>query len=137
MRKKSDRKKLDEKALKIWAACIKTRDRKCQVPGCNSEYKLSAHHISPRQYKITRFLLANGITLCAGHHMLQKFDAEKFRAIIVSIVGLEKYDYLYGLAWNNGSPHKVTIADLEFEIESLTRELKRLESDWGKIGVNY
>jgi hypothetical protein len=57
--------------------------------------------------------------------------------MVIGIVGESHFANMYDLAKGNGSPHKVTIADLEFEIESLTRELKRLEADWGRIGVNY
>jgi hypothetical protein len=136
MKKKSDRKRLEKKADELWSKCIRTRDRKCQNPGCNSDYLLDAHHIAGRIYKPTRHLLANGVTLCKKCHFPEKVRPEEFRSMVIGIVGESHFANMYDLAKGNGSPHKVTIADLQFEIESLTRELKRLESDWGRIGTN-
>jgi hypothetical protein len=130
---KTDRKKLDESILKLWSACAKTAQRKCQVQGCNSEYKLSAHHVAPRQYRRTRYLLRNGLCLCAGHHMLQKIDPEKFRNMIIEIIGEEEYDRLHQMAWNNGEPFKHTIDDLKELKAELQANLKSLEADWGTI----
>lgn len=133
---KSERKRLEKRADTLWSLCVRTRDRKCQVPGCNRDDLLDAHHIAGRVYKSTRLMLFNGIALCKSHHFPEKIRPEEFREMVIGIVGQAHYDNMHSLARGNGQPCKMTIADLKFTVESLTRELKKLQQDLGRLETN-
>ena len=50
-----------------WSKLVKERDDyKCAI--CEAEGLLHTHHIIPRQNKMYRFDVDNGITLCPRHH---------------------------------------------------------------------
>lgn len=60
------------KKFKQWSIDVKKRDKnKCVI--CGRTEFLHTHHIIPRENKIFRFDINNGITLCAKHH---KFSFE-------------------------------------------------------------
>lgn len=132
--KKTERKKLEDRADKLWSKCVRTKDRVCR--NCGSDENLQAHHCAGRVYKPTKYLLVNGVCLCSRCHFPEKVRPEEFRSMVIGIVGQEHYDLMHQLAKGNGQPYKVTIADLEITVESLTRELKRLEGDWGRLQTN-
>lgn len=59
-----------------WAAIVRDMDGRCVY--CHSSAYLAAHHIKGRSCKSTRFLYANGITLCPAHHVFSsEFSAHK------------------------------------------------------------
>src|SRR5437899_11486972 len=77
-----------EKRLDVlWQKVIKTRDNfTCQR--CGSRGQVDAAHIITRSRKLTKWTVANGVTLCSGCHMhfhrnpaefLDWLDAEWFR----------------------------------------------------------
>jgi 5-methylcytosine-specific restriction endonuclease McrA len=63
---KQDRIALKKKDME-WSAKIKERDGyKCVI--CDSTVQLNSHHIIPREEKLTRHDLMDGITCCILHH---------------------------------------------------------------------
>ena len=77
---------------KTWSTRVKERDGKCLYCGKN-EY-LNAHHIFSRHNLTVRWLMENGITLCAGCHTFSdKFSAHKtpteFTYWLATIIGDE------------------------------------------------
>jgi len=120
---RTERQKLDESCLKLWSLCVRTRDKTCR--NCNSDFNLQAHHIVQRNYKASRYVLNNGLTLCSGCHFWEKVDPEKFRGIVIGVIGEKRY-----LSMQEGYRinYKYTIDDL-IEIKAyLKDELKRLEA---------
>ena len=91
-RKVSKKRTLEKKCLDLWSKCVRARDLTCR--GCNSDYRLSAHHIRSRTNLSTKYLLANGICLCWKCHSLQKWNPEKFQDMVLEIIGDEKYQEL-------------------------------------------
>ena len=67
--KKTNKKKLIEKADKLWSQCVRTRDKECVL--CQSKNALQAHHyiLTRNQSSQYRFDLRNGVTLCYGCHI--------------------------------------------------------------------
>ena len=79
MRKKSS-KTIDRENLSLWRNKILLRDNnECQI--CKSELKnkenskFHAHHIIPKEIKLTRYDVNNGITLCFYHHKVGRKSA--------------------------------------------------------------
>lgn len=64
------RRNYDDPTYKDWRRKVYNRDkRKCQMPGCDSRYKLQAHHIKKWSTASTlRYEVDNGITLCRSCH---------------------------------------------------------------------
>lgn len=55
--------------VRIWAVGVKTRDGRCQNPGCGATQDLEAHHVYPRRrYPDLRTVPENGLTLCRECH---------------------------------------------------------------------
>lgn len=91
VKKVSERKKLDKDCLDLWSDCVIARDKTCR--NCNSDERLSGHHIRVKQHQATRYNFeVNGLCLCWRCHSLQKFQPEKFNDMIIDIIGQEKYD---------------------------------------------
>ena len=124
--KKPERQKLDAQCLELWSKCIRTKQRVCR--NCGSDYRLQAHHIVQRTYKLSRYNTQNGLCLCAGCHFTEKIDPERFRSMIIGIIGEETYIAMqnkYRVQW------KWTVPELREIRDGLKAELKALESDWG------
>ena len=121
-RKVSKKRKLEQKCLKLWSDCVRARDMTCKQ--CNSDYRLSAHHIRSRVHLTTRFMLANGICLCWKCHSLQKWNPERFQDMIIDIIGDDKYQELKRISLGN---IKVTEADLEDLLDALEDTLKDIK----------
>ena len=66
----SMRRNYQDPVYKDWRRKVYKRDgRKCQMPGCNSKYKIQAHHIKKWSEASTlRYDVNNGITLCRNCH---------------------------------------------------------------------
>jgi hypothetical protein len=123
-RKVSKKRQLDKKCLDLWSKCVRARDLTCR--GCNSDYKLSAHHVRSRTNLSTRYLLDNGICLCWKCHSLQKFNPERFQDLVIEIIGDEKYQELKRISL--GDIQKHTDYDLEMIIEYLEGLLEDIKS---------
>lgn len=65
--KKINKSTILKKCDKLWAACIKGRDKRCMR--CGVDRGLQAAHIFSRSQKSTRWDMRNGITLCYGCHI--------------------------------------------------------------------
>jgi len=61
--------KLSEQELDaLWHKAVILRDKKCRW--CRADKNLDPHHLVPRRFTGTRWLLDNGMTLCHHHHDL-------------------------------------------------------------------
>ena len=123
-RKVSKKRQLEKKCLNLWSQCVRARDMTCR--GCNSDIKLSAHHIRSRTNLSTKYLLDNGICLCWKCHSLQKFNPERFQDLVIEIIGDEFYQELKRKSLMEITKH--TEYDLEMIIEYLEGELKRIKA---------
>jgi hypothetical protein len=123
-RKVSNKRKLEQKCLVLWSQCVRARDMTCKQ--CNSDYKLSAHHIRSCTNLSTRYLLDNGICLCWKCHSLQKWNPEKFQDMVLEIIGDEKYQELKRKSQMEITKH--TEYDLEMIIEYLEGALEDIKS---------
>lgn len=124
MAKKTERKRLDEECLRLWSLCVRARDKTCR--NCNSDMNLQSHHLIQRTYKLSRYNTLNGICLCRRCHFPEHITPEKFRDMILNIIGEENY-----LALKNCYmiQYKWTISELKEIKEGLKAELKRIESE--------
>ena len=127
MAKKTERKKLDEQCLALFSLCVRARQKTCR--NCNADYNLQAHHIVQRTYKLSRYNHAsNGLCLCRGCHYMEKTDAEKFRNMVIGIVGILRYEELQD---GYRVRYKWSVADLKDIRKGLKYELSIIEKDWG------
>lgn len=122
---KSDNKKLSDELDEMWSESVKVRDGyKCRK--CGSVHNLNSHHIFTRSNKAGRWLLENGITLCAGCHILNYGSAHKtpelFREWLIGEMGQKEFDKLmYKVRLNM----KVSKSDLEMVRLKLSAYLKQ------------
>lgn len=84
---KRETKKLDD----IWSLKVRSNG-KCEICGkLNKDCQLHPHHFYGRANRSTRWLLKNGICLCASHHALGLWSAHKspewFRDEIIKVRG--------------------------------------------------
>lgn len=57
------------KEYRIWRIAVIRRDVRCQVPGCGSMEKRSAHHLNSGSYfPLERYDIENGVVLCGKCH---------------------------------------------------------------------
>jgi hypothetical protein len=96
-KKKTKRKKLDEKCLKVWADIIKL-PQVCAITGIPQTSLnptiFHAHHIISRRYTAGRYSLDNGLCLSQGAHFWEKFDPERFRDNIIRAIGENTFNAL-------------------------------------------
>lgn len=124
MAKKTERKKLDEACLKLWSLCVRMKGKTCR--NCNSDYMLQAHHIVQRTYKLSRYNTKNGLCLCSRCHFPEHVNPEKFRRMVISIIGEDKYNALHDRYMIQ---YKWTVAELRVIKEELKAELRQLEGE--------
>lgn len=123
---KSAIKTLEDQCHDLWSLCVRERDHTCR--NCNSDERLSAHHIRKRKlHTSTRYRVDNGLCLCWKCHSLEKFSPEKFHDMIIGIIGQREYNRLKDI--NQLDSDKYTIEELEEIKEQLTREYKRLKNE--------
>ncbi len=120
---------IDKQCREIWSDCVIARDKVCRHTG--DDRGLSAHHIRSVSHASTRFDLENGMALSwTKVHFLQKVNPERFQDIVIDIIGAAEYERLKA---KSRIPLKRNIADYRDERDRLTRLLKKIKSDWGKI----
>ena len=77
MRKKSQRKKLEDKLDQLWRDKVKEiANYRCEYCGIRDK-RLNSHHIFSRSNKSVRWDLDNGLCLCVSHHSLGNLSAHK------------------------------------------------------------
>jgi hypothetical protein len=83
----------------IWAKMVRERDGCCANCGKRPPYQLQAHHVMPRSRSSTRFLLDNGITLCAHCHTLGDKSVHRIgKQFCIDLLGQKEYDRLEALS---------------------------------------
>ena len=84
-------KKLKKECDIFWRDCIRERDKyKCAY--CGKEYPrksrgLQAHHIFTRTRMNTRYSMANGLSLCYGHHSYAHSHPHDFKDWLIKEKG--------------------------------------------------
>lgn len=125
MKKKTNRKKLDEKALKVWSQIVRL-PQKCVICGKQqstlSKVVFQAHHIVSRRYAAGRWSLENGVCLCQGCHFWEKIDPEKFRDMILGAIGRDRFDMC-----KKKHMHTCKVSEKELELVLLG-----LKAEWEK-----
>lgn len=111
----------------LWAEAVKLRAlKRCEY--CNTnEKQLHAHHLFSRVNFGTRWLLENGMCLCAGHHRFGKFSAHtsplEFSEWTMEKIGKEKYEFLKLKSHEIVKPDYIAIkAYLMAELDKLNAE---------------
>ena len=89
---KPDKKKLDDQCLDLLSDVVIARDHVCR--NCQSDFRLSNHHIRVRSHKSTRYDPDNCLCLCWKCHSLQKFRPESFQDMIIDVIRQKEYDRL-------------------------------------------
>jgi len=123
------RKGIDGKLDQAWAILVKHRAGwKCEF--CGKKGYLNAHHIYSRSKKSTRWDVANGISLCVGHHVFNsKFSAHKTPLEFVR--WLENYkgiDYLERLTLKAHTTLKLHKFEKEVLLEDMLNKIKDYET---------
>jgi len=101
------------KADKLFSLIVRNA-RRCQANDgrpCNGP--LQCAHIFSRRYQGSRWMLANAVSLCAGHHVFYTHRPEEWedwrRKFLAS-----HYDYVRGQALNGGKQDmKAVLASLQ------------------------
>ena len=79
---KTDHKKLTDALDKAWSILVKLEgNNECAV--CRKTKSLNSHHIYSRAKQTVRWDTINGICLCVGHHIGNKFSAHKTSASFI------------------------------------------------------
>lgn len=123
------RKGIDKKLDDAWSLLVKLRvGRKCEYCGTTTK-QIHSHHIYSRSKKSTRWDILNGISLCAGHHVLSsKFSAHK--TPLEFVMWLTKYkgeDFMTLLMIKANATSKLFQFEKELLLEELKKEIKNLE----------
>lgn len=97
----------------LWSKLVRARDGRCLNCGKRPPYQLQAHHVMPRGRKATRFVLENGITLCAHCHTLGDHSVHRVgKKFVIDLLGLRQYKKLERMSLVTMSETRAT---LEFE----------------------
>lgn len=97
MKRKTLRKKLDDKSLDLWSLIVRL-PQKCFICGKTqsglTKVVFQAHHIISRRYSAGRWSLENGRCACQSCHFLEKPDPERFRDMVLKAIGENKFNEL-------------------------------------------
>ena len=87
----SEKKHKDSK-YKIWMLAVKNRDKwKCKLLNSDCKGRLESHHIfNWKEYPELRYLLTNGITLCAFHHPRGREEEKRTIPILQELLSVSK-----------------------------------------------
>jgi len=119
--------KIDNKLDKAWSVLVKLRaGGYCEY--CGSTRALNSHHIFTRAKRSVRWDLNNGICLCAGHHIGNKFSAHKtpvpFSVWIISKRGADWYNLLNA---KSNQVSKLHTFEKEIILKELNDKIKQYE----------
>lgn len=101
---------------RLWSLIIRSVQR-CEAIGfdCKCGGVLQAAHIFPRTYRATRWLTANGLALCAGHHRWYHSHPIEFDRFVLGYAGADEVRRLGGIAVSGVKGAKVDVSQvLEF-----------------------
>jgi hypothetical protein len=100
----------------LWARIVKQKaGNQCEY--CGGYSFLQAHHIIPRTYWSTRYLIPNGVCLCSDHHIpFAHNQEERFKNFIKDIRDM---DFLIS------KKHSTEKLDFQKIYEFLLSELQR------------
>ena len=89
--KKSEKKHLDT-TYKYWMLEVKKRDGwKCRLLSSDCKGRLESHHIfNWNDYPELRYILTNGITLCAFHHPRGRENEKRMIPIFQELLSVSK-----------------------------------------------
>ena len=78
----------DDPLYKEFRSAVRKRDKStCQYPGCGCRKRVHVHHIKRwADYPGLRYLVENGICLCAYHHSLTKGNEEQYERLFYEII---------------------------------------------------
>lgn len=97
MKKKTKRKKLDEKSLSLWSKIVRLKGM-CEICGAiktdTNKLVLQGHHVVSRRYSAGRWTLENSLCICQSCHFWEKVDPEKFRDMVLFSIGKNKFNEL-------------------------------------------
>lgn len=103
-----------------WSELVKLRaGKKCEV--CGKPDSLNSHHIYSRSKRSVRWDVMNGICLCVGHHIGNKFSAHKTPNDFT--YWLEKKRGQHFMDLLSAKAHRQSKL-MDFEKELLLKELK-------------
>lgn len=97
MKKKTPRKRLDEKCLTLWSKIVRLPQvcAICGKPQSDLDRVIfQGHHVVSRRYSAGRWALENGVCLCISCHFLEKPDSERFRDMILGAIGNNRFNEL-------------------------------------------
>tara|TARA_R110002020_G_scaffold297267_6_gene513050 strand:+ start:698 stop:1078 length:381 start_codon:yes stop_codon:yes gene_type:complete len=120
---KSIEKQLDLK----WSLLVKLRaGNKCEF--CGTTKNLNSHHIYSRAKKSTRWSVDNGVSLCVGHHIGNKWSAHKspmdFGRWLEKVKGT---DFINLLSLKANSTSKLHLFEKEIMLQKLIEEINTYE----------
>ena len=125
----TNRKGIDKKLDEAWSKLVKLRvGNKCEY--CKTTTKqIHSHHIYSRSKKSTRWDVLNGISLCAGHHVLSStFSAHK--TPLEFVIWLNNYkgdDYMNRLTLKANSTSKLFAFEKQVLLDDLNRQIDNLK----------
>jgi hypothetical protein len=143
MKKKTPRKKLDEKCLILWSKIIRlpqTCAICCKTQSESNPVIFHGHHLISRRYAAGRWSLENGVCLCQSCHFIEKPDPEKFRDNILRAIGENKFNELKSKFMQTKkvteSDLSVIYAGLKLEYEKRLMIEKLIKNKWIPTGFN-
>jgi len=120
--KKSKRRAIVRKLDKLWAEIVKIRaGYRCQRCGKKSN-NLQAHHICGRRKYSTRWVIENGVALCAACHILVQENFVEASELVKKVLEKEVYEALKKRA---EMVIKYTTNELEELLQMLEERRKR------------
>ncbi len=124
------RKGIDKKLDDAWSKLVKL-NAGLQCEYCGTQVKqLHSHHIYTRSKKSTRWDVNNGLSLCAGHHVLSStFSAHKtpveFTEWLYKYKGTEFVDLL---RFKANQISKLHTFEKELLLKEMLNEIKQLDA---------
>lgn len=123
----TQQKGIDKKLDDAWRELVKLRaGNKCEY--CKATNKqLHAHHIFSRSKKSVRWDVNNGISLCAGHHVLSSsFSAHKTPTEFTYwLEGYRGKEYIELLTIKANQTSKLFKFEKELLLEELKKDIKK------------
>jgi ribosomal protein S27AE len=115
MKKKTSRKKIEDKLDKAWALYVRKRDKFCQL--CGGSSTLAAHHAFGRTHRATRWDVINGVALCWPCHKFRAHgDPAGFSVWFEAKVGEHQYSRL-------SEDHRIIIKHTDEDLQAMLKNI--------------